>query len=83
MRASNGGKLTTEQAAEVIVTLEWADEPFLTIDESDPERVEVIAHPGLSDKQVARACQELDGYGQLVLQAWRAAVARGTTPSAR
>lgn len=68
---------------DVSIQWEWANEPFLSVDESDPARIEVIAHPGLSDKQVAQACQELDGSGQLVLHAWRAAVARGTTPSAR
>lgn len=67
---------------DVDVSFEWADEEFLSVDGSDAERITVIAHPGLSDAQVLRACEELDGHGQLVLDAWRAAVARGTTPSA-
>ena len=74
---------TEEEDAKVRIAWQWADEPFLSVDESDPARIEVIAHPGLSERQVAQACQQLDGYGQIVLEAWRAAVARGTTPSAK
>ena len=70
------------EGREVVVTWDWGEEPFLIVDASDPDRIDVLAHPGLSEKQVARACQDLDGYGQLVMHSWRAAVARGTTPSA-
>jgi hypothetical protein len=67
---------------EVLFRFEWADEHFLTVDESNPQAIEVTAHPGLSETQIDQACGELDGYGQQVKAAWRAAVARGTTPSA-
>lgn len=67
---------------DVRVRLEWADEPYLTVDESDPHAIEVVVHPGLSESQVDCACRELDGYGAQVKAAWQEAVARGTTPSA-
>lgn len=68
---------------EVRFTFEWADEPFLSIDQSGPQTIDVVAHPGLSEKQVDLACSRLDGYGHHVKSAWQQAVARGTTPSAR
>jgi len=67
---------------EVRFRFEWADEHYLTIDQSDPQEIDVVAHPGLSEVQIDQACRELDGYGQAVKAAWRAAVARGTMPSA-
>jgi hypothetical protein len=67
---------------EVRISFEWADEHYLTVDESNAQVIEVLAHPGLSERQIDQACQQLDGYGQQVKAAWRAAVARGTTPSA-
>lgn len=68
---------------EVRFKFEWADEPFLSIDQSSPQVIDVIAHPGLSEQQVDHACGELDGFGGHVKAAWQQAVARGTTPSAR
>lgn len=68
---------------QITFRFEWADEPFLSIDQSDPQVVHVTAHPGLSEKQVDHACGELDGYGHHVKAAWQEVVARGTTPSAR
>ena len=68
---------------EVRFSFEWADEPFLSIDQLGPQTIDVVAHPGLSDKQVDQACEQLDGYGHHVKSAWQQAVARGTTPSAR
>lgn len=68
---------------DVRVSFEWTDDLTLTVDSSTPGIIEVTAHPGLNESHVSRACAELGGSGEQVLDAWRAAVSRGITPSAR
>jgi len=67
---------------EIRFRFEWADELFLTVDQANAQVIDVLAHPALSETQIDQACIELDGYGQEVKAAWRAAVAKGTMPSA-
>jgi len=59
---------------EVSVGLSWDGEPALQVEQADG-RVVVVAHPGLSEAQVAYACGELGDLGPAVLAAWRT---RGT-----
>lgn len=64
------------------MSFEWAEEKFLTVDESDATVMQVIAHPGLSEQQVAQACDQMD-RGPEVLGAWRTAVRTGISSEAR
>lgn len=61
---------------EIIVRLEWLDEPTLDVQRNE-ERISVTAHPGLSQSQVRAACDQLDSHGDAVYAAWCARINGG------
>ena len=63
--------------SDITVVLDWDANPQLVV-EPTHEGLHVVAHPGLSDDQVAWACDnlgdDLAADGPAVLRAWREAV---------
>ena len=57
----------------VTVVLDWDVVPDLTVEETGAG-LRVTASPGLSEHQMARACEDLGAQGDHIHQAWREAV---------
>lgn len=55
------------------VVLDWNEQRSLVV-HYQGQSVHVVAHPELSESQVAAACRQLGEAGPSVLHAWREAV---------